>query len=280
MEIIKRLINTNYTEGRSGDSVKKIVLHTVVGSNSPYHWFNNPEARSSAHYWVSKEGRVEQFVEDSNTAWHSGDQYINLQSIGIEHDDDGSPYDATRTNELYESSAQLVALLCKKYDVPCKLVDSNDKWEWGINSHKKFSSTECPAGLDVNRIVNRAKEILDSENKPEVEPCDCEKLQETIKTLEKQHQDDLQVIQELQRDLEALQLSYDEMAKKYENLVLENEKLEAKVIELSQELTVKKGEVVKLELEKKELEAKLKDQAVKTPISDFIIEFLKKLFSK
>lgn len=239
MHINKKPISVNFTQGRGGDSIKKIVLHTTVGYGSPFNWFNNPSAQSSAHYWVGINGNVEQYVEDSDTAWHSGDGYINLQSIGIEHDDRGVPYDSIRTDALYESSAQLVADICKRYNVPCQLVDGQDKWTWGINRHKEFAATECPAGLDVDRIIKRANEILnpipEPDPEPDLDPNELDKLKEKVSILEKQ--------------IEELKVLMDETQKKLIETEIINKELLTKVANQRQEigiLTLKKQELTNL----------------------------------
>ena len=72
MEIKNKLINCNYTVGRT-DSVKAIMLHIAEGTMEGMHsWFNNPSAQVSAHYGIGKNGEVWQFVKDGDTAWHSG----------------------------------------------------------------------------------------------------------------------------------------------------------------------------------------------------------------
>jgi N-acetylmuramoyl-L-alanine amidase len=38
----------------------------------------------SAHYVVDRTGEIYQLVQDSETAWHSGNKTVNQQSIGIE----------------------------------------------------------------------------------------------------------------------------------------------------------------------------------------------------
>lgn len=150
-----KLVGVNYAKGRSGNTITSIVLHTYNGKGrSLFNWFNNQQAGVSAHYAIFLDGNGEQYVGDSDIAWHAGDASVNAQSIGIEHQDNGNPSDSARTNEMYEASAQLVARLCKQYGIPCK------RGRHGVLEHREVSSTGCPGGLDVNRIIARANEIL------------------------------------------------------------------------------------------------------------------------
>ncbi len=144
----------NFSTGRSGNTVSKIVLHTTVGSMAgTIATFQNPTRQASAHYVVGLDGRLVQMVRESDTAWHAGDFPINEQSIGIEHVDDGD-YNGPRTPELYGASAILVADICRRYAIACNRTF--------IRKHSEVSDlpTSCPDALDVERIVNAAAAIL------------------------------------------------------------------------------------------------------------------------
>jgi len=173
VEIIPKLIDNtaNFTKGRRGNTVKGIVIHTEgagkidgMADRSLYNWFNTNSRNVSAHYYVTFSGKVEQYVLDSNTAHQAGNWTVNLQTIGIEHQDNGyyDPGQQKYTDAQYESSAQLIASLCQKFSIPAKFVPDISA-EPGITIHKDvpFASTACPNGLDWNRIIDRAKAILD-----------------------------------------------------------------------------------------------------------------------
>lgn len=150
-----KFISTNHQKGRNGNTITSIVLHTYNGKGrSLFNWFSNPQSGVSAHYAIFLDGNGEQYVSHSDTAWHAGDANVNVQSIGIEHQDNGNSGDSVRTNEMYEASAQLVARLCKEFNIPCR------RGRHGILEHREVTSTGCPGGLDVNRIIRRANEIL------------------------------------------------------------------------------------------------------------------------
>lgn len=166
MEIIKRYIQRNYTKGRvyGGKifSPKRIIIHTYgAKGRSLFDWFNKPNSNASAHYAVFKDGTIEQYVDERDTAWHGASSKYpinNYDTIGIEHQDDGYSHDYVRTNELYASSAKLVAQICKQYGIPC-----NSKY---IEPHKKYADDgrTCPGGLDINRIIKEANNILSINN--------------------------------------------------------------------------------------------------------------------
>ena len=136
-------MNTHYTSGREGNTIKMIVLHHNDGTLTTEGCWETWQTRAaSAHYQVEVDGTVGQLVRDCDTAWHAGNWTVNTESIGIEHADAStSPYylsDAT-----IESGAHLVAALCIQYHL--------GRPTWGVNvtGHSDHSSTECPASLAV-----------------------------------------------------------------------------------------------------------------------------------
>ena len=110
----------NYTNStrESSHDVRKIVIHVAEGSYSgTISWLENCAAQASAHYVVSREGRVAQCVRNEDVAWHAGWWDTNRHSIGIEHAGYvDNPY--WFTGSMYHTSARLSAWCCKKYEIP------------------------------------------------------------------------------------------------------------------------------------------------------------------
>lgn len=147
---------TNYTAGRNGQSVDTILLHTMVG------WISGADARFrqqgsqvSAHYGVRIDGALWQWVDERDGAYHAGNYDVNLRSLGIEHED-GGDYEGVRPDELYGTSALLVAELCRKYGVPCVRGTGGP----GIYDHRQVHATACPDALDTDRIIAAAAAIV------------------------------------------------------------------------------------------------------------------------
>jgi hypothetical protein len=164
MNIAQRLITRNFQGGRS-QPILNIVMHTYNGAGtSLYNWFQNNDRGVSSHYAVMKDGTVEQYVRDEDTAFHAGGWDsdgnnigdFNDKGIGIEHQDDGNPNDPVRTHALYEASAQLVAELHQRHGVHL----NRDR----IVLHREVTSTGCPGALDVDKIIARAKQIVELQN--------------------------------------------------------------------------------------------------------------------
>lgn len=147
---------TNYTKGREGNTIDKIVLHWIVGNlDSCDATFKNPTRKASAHYAI-EDTTIHQYVDEADTAWHAGNWSCNTQSIGIEHSGgellaDGKtrrkPSEAT-----HRTSALLVKQLCKKYNIP---IDRKH-----ILKHSEVSdkATSCPGTLDIDYIIKLATE--------------------------------------------------------------------------------------------------------------------------
>ena len=109
----------NYTgANRRAAVVDLIVVHVAQGSFSgTVNWFQDRSANSSAHYVVSRKGRVAQCVRNEDVAWHAGWWRTNKKSIGIEHEGYiGNPRSFTAS--MYRSSARLSAYLSKRFNIP------------------------------------------------------------------------------------------------------------------------------------------------------------------
>jgi len=116
----RQAASCNYTNSSRETScyINKIVIHVAEGSYSgTISWLANRAAGASAHYVVSREGRVAQCVRDEDIAWHAGWWDTNTHSIGIEH---AGYIDNPEwfTQSMYHTSARLSAWCCKKYKIP------------------------------------------------------------------------------------------------------------------------------------------------------------------
>jgi hypothetical protein len=141
MNIIwKGCSSSNYSVGRSGKKVDKIVLHWMAGTlASTDITFNDGRRLASAHYGMGQT-EIHQYVKEEDTAWHAGNFEVNQTSIGIEHE--GGP-DIPITEAVYKQSVELITDLCKRYglDTSC------------IHKHNEYKATQCPGTLDVERII-------------------------------------------------------------------------------------------------------------------------------
>ena len=108
----------NYTKGRGGKRVRYVVIHVQDGTQAgSIAWFQNPNSNVSAHYLISMQGDVVQMVDEADSAWHAGNWDVNQTSIGIEHEGQPSKGPWTPTRPQLQASAELVADICKRYNL-------------------------------------------------------------------------------------------------------------------------------------------------------------------
>jgi len=146
--------SNNYEKGRRGKTIKWIIMHWIVGTlQSADATFKNPTRIASAHFGIGQ-NEIHQYVNEGDTAYHSGNFDVNLQSIGLEHE--GGP-NLPITDNVYKQSAELVAYLCKKYSIPFDRVH--------IRKHGEIKPTQCPGTLDIDKVIKMAKEL----NEPQID---------------------------------------------------------------------------------------------------------------
>lgn len=106
-------ISTTYTSPnraeRHGASIRMLVIHATAGPFwSSLNWLLNPASRVSAHYLISKPGRIYRLVDERYVAWHAGasawrgmgSDLIALSSIGIELVNDNTGKDPYPAEQL------------------------------------------------------------------------------------------------------------------------------------------------------------------------------------
>lgn len=100
--------------------IKYIVIHDTEGSyQSAISHFQDTTSYVSANYVIrSSDGAITQMVANSGVAWQAGDWWVNMHSIGIEHEGVAAAGASWYTEAMYRSSAELVRYLAKKYDIP------------------------------------------------------------------------------------------------------------------------------------------------------------------
>ncbi|MFK4967085.1 N-acetylmuramoyl-L-alanine amidase [Lactococcus garvieae] len=152
----------NFTRGRSGAKVNKIVIHHVAGTNfdiMPSVW-NTRQA--SAHYGIGVNGAIRAYVDENNTAWHAGNWDANISSIGIEHINSGGAPAWPVAQATIDASAKLCADIAKRHGLG-QLVPMKN-----LFPHSHFSATACPEVLKekLQEIANKANAINNGTSQP------------------------------------------------------------------------------------------------------------------
>lgn len=111
--------SANYTvsDRPASYQVNMIVIHDIEGSySSAVTAFQDPSRAGSAHYVISRTGRIAQMVLEKDVAWHAGNWDYNTRAIGIEHE--GVAALGNFTLAEYRASAKLAASICSRWGVP------------------------------------------------------------------------------------------------------------------------------------------------------------------
>jgi hypothetical protein len=142
----RRQISSN--TGGNMSSQRGLVLHHQAGNGSLYAFFNNPAAGVSAHFWVSKGGAIEQYVDTARVAWHGRD--LNSNWVGVETEGCASPPHAeAMTDAMFNALVRLYREGNRRHGWPNQLASSNGGRGFGF--HRMAVNTACPCDVRLNR---------------------------------------------------------------------------------------------------------------------------------
>ncbi|HLN77197.1 MAG TPA: N-acetylmuramoyl-L-alanine amidase [Nocardioidaceae bacterium] len=96
-----------------------ILIHDTEASwNTTLNLVSRPNYLAWNYSLRSADGHIAQHLDSKNVGWHAGNWYVNMHSIGLEHEGFAAEGASWFTESLYENSAALVRYLAAKYDVP------------------------------------------------------------------------------------------------------------------------------------------------------------------
>ncbi len=96
-----------------------IVIHDTEGGwQGTLNLVQDPTYVSWQYTMRSSDGHTWQHVKAKDVAWHAGNWYVNMHSIGIEHEGFAAQGATWYTEALYRNSARLVKYLAKKNNIP------------------------------------------------------------------------------------------------------------------------------------------------------------------
>lgn len=144
---------------RNGVRIDRIVIHHNATTNKNVAmntWLVSSGNYTSAHYEVTPT-EIIGCVEERYAAYHCGGTggydipkmaNPNQRSIGIENLNSTGAPSWKIAEGTYKNLARLVKDICKRYNIPC------DRKH--VLEHREVTSTACPGGIDVNRVVRMA----------------------------------------------------------------------------------------------------------------------------
>ena len=149
-----RPINAN-TGGVISNNIG-LVLHHAVMNGSGWNLFNNPSTQASAHFWVFKDGRIEQYVDSSVVAWHG--KSLNSRYVGVETEGCGAaPHAEAMTEPMIAALGRLYAEGMRVHGWANALANADGQRGFGF--HRMAVATACPCDIRLNQrqnILNRA----------------------------------------------------------------------------------------------------------------------------
>jgi len=134
---------TQYANYDLADREKDISIDYLVVHNTECTYdvctklIQHPTRFVSWHYTIrSNDGHVDQHVANRNVAAHAGNWYLNMHSIGVEHEGIAAQPGKWYTEALYRSSAELVKYLSDKYGYQLDRAHIVGHEEFGSSNYK------------------------------------------------------------------------------------------------------------------------------------------------
>ncbi len=104
--------------GPGGPDLRYIVIHDTEGSYDGSVALAQDPSYLAWNYTVrSSDGHIAQHLNPKDVGWHAGNWYVNMHSIGVEHEGKAGT-GAWFTESLYENSATLVKYLAAEHGIP------------------------------------------------------------------------------------------------------------------------------------------------------------------
>lgn len=165
--IDSRLKSKNFTKGRHGPyPVDRICIHVTEGTEQAANeWFENEKSDVSSNYGARKDGEIEMYVAEDDTAWTQGridrptakvvlqrpDANPNSYCISIECEGSG---EEPLTPKQKASVVWLINDIRSRH--PLIALDRDHI----IGHHEIFSKKSCPGVISVTELVTLAKGTL------------------------------------------------------------------------------------------------------------------------
>ena len=149
---------SNFTYGRSGRTLRKVTIHHCAGVMSAesigYLW-QNPGRECSSHYGIGNDGRIGQYVDESNTAWTDSNWESNCTSVTIETSNDSTGGEWHVGDAALNSLIKLCADISIRNGLGLLVPGQNLTW------HSMYAATTCPGDY----LRSRMQYIADEANK-------------------------------------------------------------------------------------------------------------------
>lgn len=169
--------SNNYSVGRT-QKIRRIVDHHAATTDFDGigRTFQNPNRIASAHYGVGRNGNVDQYVQEKDTAYHAGTPdpatNPNPNSIGIEHVNMTGAPDWAIDEATMNTTVELHYDIAKRHGLLPLKVGKNLFAGDDIAGHRDFSPTFCPGQIydRLQEIANRVNAMAGGAPDPAPQP--------------------------------------------------------------------------------------------------------------
>ena len=152
---------SNYTVGRSGQTVRKITIHHAVmakaSARSIANIFVNPNRAASANYCIGyTRGDICCSLYEENRAWTSSSGENDRQAITMEVANSSTAYPYPVSDDTLANIIDLCVDICKRYNF--RLTWTGDK-NGSLTVHRMFAATACPGDYLMGKMQYIADEV-------------------------------------------------------------------------------------------------------------------------
>ena len=164
---------SNYAKGHDGQAVTLLIIHGMAGTlPGTDAWFQNPKSQVSTHFGVGTAptgaDEIHQYVSVNDSPYgaggtpiHDGMSETNWDSLQIEIQNQDAQGNAHVTDNYYVLTSQLINELSHV------IFNRRPDRSW-IRKHSEVNPAkpECPANIDIDRLVEMAQALWDSGAEP------------------------------------------------------------------------------------------------------------------
>jgi hypothetical protein len=153
----------NYRAGGIGPVVGMVVHHMVSDEGSAYSHFNTPGSGASAHFGVTYEGEIFQYVDTNDASYHAcGANYAGQVGVENESASTGDLWQPL-TDAQVSACARIAAWLHDAHGLALRVADPGDRRGVGYHSMvpgpctaNDWGSTGCPG----DKIIAQRAEMV------------------------------------------------------------------------------------------------------------------------
>lgn len=138
--------------------ITDITIHHMAGNLSLQACGRTFHVRqASAHYGITSQGAIGQYVDESHTAWANANWYSNLRSVTIELANDQIGGNWHVSDKAIEACINLCVDICKRNGI--KALNYTGTTSGNLTRHNMFCSTTCPGPYLQSKFPYIASEV-------------------------------------------------------------------------------------------------------------------------